>query len=1460
MTVTGAINIDYSENRNTNDIVAAFVNGTCRGVAKPIYIAQLDRYIVFLLIYGDIANEEIEFQVYDAGLDEVRAIENNMMFRVNGIVGSSVAPYIWSDPTLSNEANILSYDFGVPNSSVVFKGDSILVEVPYLTDTTQLTAQFTTSPQAYVRIGDSLQVSGITTNNFSSVVRYHLQSADETTTRTYYVKVSVEDASPSNLFLLDSTLLETSAKGTLVGVFEVEDPDGVGINTVTLTSNAATDNNKFKILQGKLYTNVLFDYETQQQHTIEAEVTNELGLSLIKSFAVYIIDENDEAPIMENDTVYLPEDLSLPTLVHTIKVSDRDSSAAFKKHTFILKVGNEDARFSLDKKTGSIYLINPLDYESSTLIYELEFQVSDGVFTSEGSIIFYVEDVNDGVPIITTATISVLESSAIGTEVHKVVATDVDANSELSYSITGGNTGNVFSINDSTGLITLVDSLDYETTTNYLLEVAVSDGLNASVAYFPVNVIDVNDEYPLVAVDTVQLSENAITGQIAHIINSTDPDENSRLRYAITNGNVGQAFTINPGYGIITVLQPVDYEKLERYFLEVTVDDGGLKTVVIIVVEVVNENDEKPELISDSIYIDESHFQMAYVGRAVGIDIDDLTNLTYSITGGNTKSAFSIDKTTGVITLDSILDYEKLARYNLEITVDDEVDQATGIISVFLNNLNDEFPVVSSQTVSVSEASLLGIEVANIVATDSDELEDLIYRIDSGNEEDRFTIDSTTGIITLENQLDYETIISYDLAISVFDGLNTSYGNVIVNVINANDEPPVVEDLEITISEDLRVGFQLDTLVVSDKDGKIEGLYFSLLNPNGAFKFSVDPTYGFIQLREALDYETDTIHKFEVKVSDGTLYSIGTVTVNVLDVNDNPPSLARDSSYVDETIELGTVVYTALGADVDQNPVLRYSYTGLYKEIFSIDSLSGEISVTAALDYETKRFYDLKITVDDNKYQATGIVRILLNNLNDEFPVVNSQTVSVSEASLLGVKVTNIVAIDSDQLGGLFYHIDSGNEEDRFAIDTTTGIITLKNLLDYETVTNYDLAISVFDGLQTSFGNIIVNVINSNDEPPVAEDLEITIPENLRVGFQLDTFVVTDADGGSGGLYFSLVNPNSIFNFSIDANYGFVRLTESLDYEKDTIYQFEVKVSDGALYSTAMVTVNIVDVNDNAPSLARDSSFVDETVEIGSVVHTAIAQDLDRNSVIRYSYTGTYKDIFSIDSLSGEIILVAALDYETKRSYELNVVVSDTLFQSKGKVLIYLNDINDEFPQLKDTSITVSEFTESGTFLLELSATDKDENSLLSYALLSENELFDLSSDGVLDLLGSLDFETAEQHPLLIEVFDGINTSTDTITILVGDENEKLVDFDNTFSPNGDGVNDYWYVKNPQNYNTCSFVIFNQYGHEVYTSTGYNNDWDGTMNGKPLPVGTYYYVIDCPDCPCTHSGFISLIK
>jgi len=103
---------------------------------------------------------------------------------------------------------------------------------------------------------------------------------------------------------------------------------------------------------------------------------------------------------------------------------------------------------------------------------------------------------------------------------------------------------------------------------------------------------------------------------------------------------------------------------------------------------------------------------------------------------------------------------------------------------------------------------------------------------------------------------------------------------------------------------------------------------------------------------------------------------------------------------------------------------------------------------------------------------------------------------------------------------------------------------------------------------------------------------------------------------------------------------------------------------------------------------------------------------------------------------------------------------------------------------------------------------------------------------------------------------DGCGTDTSSVYVRV----YQKVTIPNTFTPNGDGVNDYWNIKNLYTYPESITRVFNRYGQQVYQSYGYTKPWDGTINGKPAPGGTYYYLIDLKNDTPLLTGWVLVVR
>jgi gliding motility-associated-like protein len=82
----------------------------------------------------------------------------------------------------------------------------------------------------------------------------------------------------------------------------------------------------------------------------------------------------------------------------------------------------------------------------------------------------------------------------------------------------------------------------------------------------------------------------------------------------------------------------------------------------------------------------------------------------------------------------------------------------------------------------------------------------------------------------------------------------------------------------------------------------------------------------------------------------------------------------------------------------------------------------------------------------------------------------------------------------------------------------------------------------------------------------------------------------------------------------------------------------------------------------------------------------------------------------------------------------------------------------------------------------------------------------------------------------------------------------------NVFSPNGDGINDTWIIRYLDSYPGATVQIFDRYGKRIFSSVGYNNPWNGTIGGNPVPAGVYYYIVDPKNGLKPINGSLTIIR
>lgn len=259
---------------------------------------------------------------------------------------------------------------------------------------------------------------------------------------------------------------------------------------------------------------------------------------------------NDFAPAIANDwaSFNMPENSTFGAAVGPVSASDADGDTL----TYSITSGNVGNVFSVDS-SGTLRINGSLDFETMTA-YSLVVSVSDGVHSTDANYTINISDIDES-PTVSAATFALAENTPVTSSVGTVTATDPETPGTLNYAITAGNTGGAFAINAATGEITVLNPLNFETTTSYSLTVAVDDGVNAAVSStITINVTDVDDTSPVVGVNTgAATSEGGIVALTGAMLSSSDVDTAaSGLTYTVTTApaNGQLELTTNPGVPI----------------------------------------------------------------------------------------------------------------------------------------------------------------------------------------------------------------------------------------------------------------------------------------------------------------------------------------------------------------------------------------------------------------------------------------------------------------------------------------------------------------------------------------------------------------------------------------------------------------------------------------------------------------------------------------------------------------------------------------------------------------------------------------------------------------------------------------------------------------------------------------------------------------------------------------------
>ena len=1063
---------------------------------------------------------------------------------------------------------------------------------------------------------------------------------------------------------------------------------------------------------------------------------------------ITILDVNDNYPTFAADKLKISVPENTPTYNVTVFIAhafDQDSGLFGKiTYSIVEKGENKDSCFAINETDGAVYLKSPLDYEIQNH-YQLEVTATDGGGLSNKLMIDVdIQDVNDNSPkFVNTLPISdssepsykieISESLPLNSHIFQVRATDDDTgnNARLTYSLINDPLSeDVFAIFPNNGMIYLKKPLDRETKDSYHLTIKVNDhgsslSLSAS-AKMTIKILDANDNRPVFTSKdwTFSISEDAPLGIFIGQISATDADlgNNCSLRYNISNGFIYESnlFRLNPVTGKIYLKALLDREIKDRYIFKVEVHDQGTPYELFseekstIIIDVLDINDNSPTFVGDET---ESELQKliplgspegTFITTVKAIDPDNGSNGTvyYSLVDSEHSKWFKIGKTSGIIKTNRKI--EEVSSYQVGIKAIDGGGNKSQVKFIKIDVVQKKTKLPGTGT-SVDNVKSYEFEVKESLEI-GQKIGSIIIDIEKLNNFEAYFECSNGYYIMFENHKEL------DLLEPLFPFVIESNDKQTLNLILSSKL-----DFETKSEYNffIFIDFWQCTMIISSSDFKSRER-FKNYHLIANIKVSVEDDYQDCSPFSAIynEIKEQNVSMFEIKVTvnEETIHQKA-INIYSLQVISSLDCSKLNLIFKIESMMLSQEIVNQLLTITDQGLIqLRPFDKNLIQDLLAYRELLIVIKVFIEMNNRLVPIDSLIAKInfiqeDENIDQV--------NFINPEYLSFDEDCCSKFE-NIFQVRL-NLSSSDFDVQFSLKEQDSKGKRI--FTIEPETGLVSLLDTFDFESVSEYKLNISAVIypkvSLSTSSSRnpkpslslsaplspstptliksisklFTIQINDVNDEKPVFlfDNYSTEVLETVKLETVLTTIQAKDLDFNSVLTYLIPSRHESQKYFKIDSKSGEVKTVGLLDREKKAVHVVPIFVFDNDFkhFEKTYLTVKVIDVNDNAPVFSNPNQSIKilENILPGTDFHTLIAFDEDlltsNSSVTGLIYkiiAGNEDKKFKIDENHGILQTVGTLDRETKEHYNLTIQVSDSAYNSYCNLFIDLIDLNDNSP------------------------------------------------------------------------------------------------------------------------------------------------------------------------------------
>ena len=594
--------------------------------------------------------------------------------------------------------------------------------------------------------------------------------------------------------------------------------------------------------------------------------------------------------------------------------------------TYSLKAGGDAAAFSINATTGAVILTGNPDFEAKPS-YSFTVVATDAAGnSSERAVSLGINDLSDSGPLTITSGATatpINENSGAQQVVYTATATGTGV---VTYSLKPVGDAAAFSINANTGAVSLVANPDQEAKPSYNFTFVATDVNGSSERAVSLAINDLDDSAPTITSGptATAINENSGVGQVVYTVKSTDTGDISTgsTTYSLKPGGDAAAFGINASTGAVTLTANPDFETKPNYtFTVVATDTAGNGSERVVSLAVNNRDDSAPIITSGATAtaIDENIGANRPVYTVTSTDTGDVSGVTtYSLKAGGDATAFTISANSGVVRLIANPNFEAKPSYGFTVVATDTAgNSGEQAVSLAINNLDDTPPTINSPATAtaINENSGAGQLVYTVTSTDTGDISTgtTTYSLKPVNDAAAFTINTTTGAVTLTANPDDEAKGSYSFTVVATDAAGNSSERAVSLGINDLDEvaPTITSSATATINENIGSN-QIVYTVTSTDTGDIStgATTYSLKPVNDSALFTIDSTSGAVRLTANPDFEAKQSYSFTVVATDAADHNseLG-VSLAVTDLDETPPTVSAIAlSSAGGVLHIGDIV------------------------------------------------------------------------------------------------------------------------------------------------------------------------------------------------------------------------------------------------------------------------------------------------------------------------------------------------------------------------------------------------------------------------------------------------------------------------------------------------------------------------------------------------------------------------